>query len=173
MAFALDEEPDFPTALAADLQARRDLLCAGLADVGLDVRAPEGTYFATTDISALGWEDGLSFCRALPERAGVVAIPTQGFYDSDAGRQLVRWAFCKQPDVIEEGLRRLAGADLFQLAADDPVGDPRRVTLPARSLAVAVAVTWLPRLRTVVTLQDATPVSLSVALQRTFGALPR
>ena len=76
------------------------------------VRAPEGTYFATTDISALGWTDGLAFCRALPERAGVVAIPTQGFYDSDAGRQLVRWAFCKQPDVIEEGLRRLAGADL-------------------------------------------------------------
>ncbi len=113
VAFALDEEPDFPTALAADLQARRDLLCAGLVDVGLDVRAPEGTYFATTDISALGWEDGLSFCRALPDRAGVVAIPTQGFYDTDAGRQLVRWAFCKQPDVIEEGLRRLAGADLF------------------------------------------------------------
>jgi N-succinyldiaminopimelate aminotransferase len=112
VAFALDEEPDFPTALATDLQERRDLLCAGLADVGLDVRAPEGTYFATTDISALGWADGLSFCRALPERAGVVAIPTQGFYDSDAGRQLVRWAFCKQPEVIEEGLRRLRAVDL-------------------------------------------------------------
>ena len=68
-------------ALAADLQARRDLLCAGLAEVGLDVRVPEGTYFATTDISALGWADGLAFCLALPERAGVVAIPTQGFYD--------------------------------------------------------------------------------------------
>ncbi len=73
---------------------------------------PEGTYFATTDISALGWEDGMAFCLALPERAGVVAIPTQGFYDSDAGRHLVRWAFCKEPGVIEEGLRRLAGADL-------------------------------------------------------------
>ena len=112
VAFALDEEPDFPAALAADLQSRRDLLCAGLAEVGLDVRVPEGTYFATTDISALGWEDGMAFCRALPERAGVVAIPTQGFYDSDAGRHLVRWAFCKQPDVITEGLRRLGAADL-------------------------------------------------------------
>ena len=49
---------------------------------------------------------------ALPERAGVVAIPTQVFYDSDAGRQLVRWAFCKETEVIEEGLRRLAAADL-------------------------------------------------------------
>ncbi|GAA1775624.1 pyridoxal phosphate-dependent aminotransferase [Nocardioides hankookensis] len=112
VAFALDEEPDFPVALAADLQARRDLLCSGLAEVGLDVLVPEGTYFATTDISALGWADGLAFCRALPERAGVVAIPTQGFYDSTAGDQLVRWAFCKEPAVIEEGLARLAKADL-------------------------------------------------------------
>jgi N-succinyldiaminopimelate aminotransferase len=112
VAFALDDEPDFPTKLAADLQDKRDLLCSGLAEVGLDVRIPEGTYFATTDISDLGWADGTSFCLALPERAGVVAIPTQGFYDSDAGRHLVRWAFCKERSVIEEGLRRLAGADL-------------------------------------------------------------
>lgn len=113
VAHALDEEPRFPTALATDLQVRRDLLCAGLTDVGLDVRVPEGTYFATTDISALGWPDGTAFCRALPERAGVVAIPTQGFYDSDAGRHLVRWAFCKEPIVIEEGIDRLARADLL------------------------------------------------------------
>jgi len=112
VAYALDEEPDFPVRLAAELRERRDLLCAGLAEVGLDVRVPEGTYFATTDISALGWPDGRSFCLALPERAGVVAIPTQVFYDSDAGRQLVRWAFCKETEVIEEGLRRLAAADL-------------------------------------------------------------
>ena len=51
VAYALDEEPDFPRALATDLQQRRDLLCAGLADAGLDVRVPEGTYFATTDVA--------------------------------------------------------------------------------------------------------------------------
>jgi N-succinyldiaminopimelate aminotransferase len=112
VAHALDDEPDFPRELAADLQKRRDLLCSGLADVGLDVRAPEGTYFALTDVSDLGWEDGLSFCLALPERAGVVAIPTQGFHDSDAGRHLVRWAFCKDPSVIEDGVRRLRDARL-------------------------------------------------------------
>ncbi|HEX5861648.1 MAG TPA: pyridoxal phosphate-dependent aminotransferase [Nocardioides sp.] len=107
VAHALDDEPDFPRELAADLQKRRDLLCSGLADVGLDPRVPEGTYFALTDVSDLGWEDGLSFCLGLPERAGVVAIPTQGFHDTDAGRHLVRWAFCKDPSVIEDGLRRL------------------------------------------------------------------
>lgn len=112
VAHALDEAPDFPRDLAAELTEKRDLLCAGLAGVGLDVHVPEGTYFATTDISALGWEDGTAFCLALPERAGVVAIPTQGFYDSAAGRHLVRWAFCKDRAVIEEGLARLAKADL-------------------------------------------------------------
>src|SRR3954471_21624750 len=112
IAVALDEEPEWPRALARDLQARRDLLCDGLEKLGLDVARPEGTYFALTDISSLGWADGMEFCLALPERAGVVAIPTQPFHDSDAGDQLVRWAFCKEAHVIEEGLRRLAGADL-------------------------------------------------------------
>jgi N-succinyldiaminopimelate aminotransferase len=112
IAVALDEEPDWPRALARDLQARRDLLCAGLASLGLDVRRPEGTYFALTDISSLGWKDGMEFCLALPERAGVVAIPAQPFHDSDAGDQLVRWAFCKEAAVIEQALSRLAGADL-------------------------------------------------------------
>ncbi|WP_272950268.1 pyridoxal phosphate-dependent aminotransferase [Nocardioides cynanchi] len=112
VAHGLDQEPDWPRALGRDLQARRDLLCDGLAGLGLDVRRPEGTYFALTDISALGWADGMEFCLALPERAGVVAIPAQPFHDTHAGDHLVRWAFCKEAGVIEEALRRLAGADL-------------------------------------------------------------
>jgi N-succinyldiaminopimelate aminotransferase len=112
VALALDEEEAWPKALATDLQQRRDLLVDGLHGLGLPTHRPEGTYFAVSDITDLGWPDGRSFCLALPERAGVVAIPLQGFYDSDAGRQLVRWAFCKDHTVIEEGLRRLGGATL-------------------------------------------------------------
>jgi N-succinyldiaminopimelate aminotransferase len=114
-AYALDQAASWPQQLASDLRHRRDLLCDGLRDLGLEVTVPQGTYFATTDISRLGWPDGDAFCRALPQRAGVVAIPTQGFYDPDhppASRQLVRWAFCKRPAVIEEALERLARADL-------------------------------------------------------------
>jgi N-succinyldiaminopimelate aminotransferase len=118
-AYALDEASAWPRELAASLRERRDLLCDGLAGLGLSVTAPEGTYFATTDISDLGWRDGNAFCRALPERAGVVAIPTQGFYEPDRpdtpaspGRQLVRWAFCKRPEVIGEAIERLARVDL-------------------------------------------------------------
>jgi N-succinyldiaminopimelate aminotransferase len=113
VAHALEEERTFPRTLAAELQRRRDVLCGGLAEAGLKARIPEGTYFALTDITHLGWPDGRSFCLALPERAGVVAIPAQVFYDDvDAGRQLVRWAFCKDEDVIVEGVRRLAAAHL-------------------------------------------------------------
>ncbi len=115
VAHALEHEADFPRQLAADLGKRRDQLCEGLAEIGLRPRVPEGTYFATTDVSHLGWPDGLAFCEALPERAGVVAIPEQFFYDdADAGRHLVRWAFCKEPEVIEEGLERLRGGTLDQ-----------------------------------------------------------
>jgi N-succinyldiaminopimelate aminotransferase len=92
----------------ADLQAKRDLICAGLADAGFAVLRPEGTYFVTADITPLGGTDGVEFCRSLPLRCGVVAVPTQVFYDDvAAGRRLIRFAFCKKPEVLEEALRRL------------------------------------------------------------------
>jgi N-succinyldiaminopimelate aminotransferase len=113
VARALDDHDAFHEQLAKDLREKRDRLCAGLADVGLRVFEPAGTYFATTDVSAFGYADGRAFCTALPELAGVVAIPSQVFYDDeDEGRHLVRWAFCKQREVIEEAIRRLASADL-------------------------------------------------------------
>ena len=108
IAHALGSDDAYFTAFRAGLQAQRDQLCGGLANLGFKVFVPEGTYFATTDITPLGFTDGLEFCRRLPELAGVVAIPHQVFYDDvEAGRPLVRWAFCKQPAVIDEALRRL------------------------------------------------------------------
>ena len=92
----------------AGLQAKRDRLCAGLEAAGLDVFRPAGTYFVTTDIRPLGEQDGHAFCLALPERAGVVAVPTVVFYDDeDVGRPLVRFAFCKRDEVIDEAAARL------------------------------------------------------------------
>ena len=96
-------------ASATTLQAKRDLLAAGLADGRLRrCCRPEGTYFVTADITALGGTDGIEFCRGLPERCGVVAVPTQVFYDTvEAGRRLVRFAFCKRPEVLAEAVTRL------------------------------------------------------------------
>jgi N-succinyldiaminopimelate aminotransferase len=108
-ALALDD--DFYTRAAAELQARRDQLCDGLESLGFAVFRPQGTYFATTDVRPMGYDDGVEFCRALPERAGVVAIPHQVFYDDiPAGRPLVRWAFAKTQSTLTEALHRLTRA---------------------------------------------------------------
>jgi N-succinyldiaminopimelate aminotransferase len=109
VAHALDLPDQYFADLRADLWARRDQLVAGLASLGLEVTAPAGGYFVTTDIRPLGFDDGLAFCRMLPERVGVAAVPHQVFWeDPEMGRPLVRWAFCKQPDVIDRGLDRLS-----------------------------------------------------------------
>jgi N-succinyldiaminopimelate aminotransferase len=92
------------------LERKRDLLASGLAAAGFDVFPPEGTYFITADISPLGGMDGVEFCMSLPERSGVVAVPTQVFYDHPAaGQRLIRFAFCKRDEVLQEAVRRLAG----------------------------------------------------------------
>jgi N-succinyldiaminopimelate aminotransferase len=96
------------SSLMEDLRAKRDRLCAGLAEAGLTVYEPAGTYFVTADILPLGESDGMAFCRSLPERCGVVAIPNSVFYDNtEAGRSLVRFAFCKRPEIIDEAATRL------------------------------------------------------------------
>jgi len=99
---------DYFDTLRTTLQSRRDLLANGLQDLGFEVHRPAGTYFITTDIRPLGHTDSIDFCRLLPERTGVVAIPTQVFYDNkQAGRPLVRWAFCKKEELLQEALTRL------------------------------------------------------------------
>ncbi|MEU1754949.1 pyridoxal phosphate-dependent aminotransferase [Micromonospora matsumotoense] len=108
VAVALALPDDYYTGFRDSLQRQRDLLIGGLTDAGFEVFTPEGTYFVTADITGLGGRDGLEFCRSLPERCGVVAVPTQVFYDdADAGRRLVRFAFCKRPEVLTEAVTRL------------------------------------------------------------------
>jgi N-succinyldiaminopimelate aminotransferase len=97
--------------IADDLQAKRDRLCAGLDEAGFTVFRPSGTYFATVDIRPLRPDgDGYAFCRELAPKIGVVAIPNQVFYmDQRRGRHLVRFAFCKRFEVLDEAVSRLKG----------------------------------------------------------------
>ncbi|MBU6535706.1 pyridoxal phosphate-dependent aminotransferase [Streptomyces mayonensis] len=105
-ALALPES--YFAAYRQDLEAKRDLLAAGLAEAGFGVYRPAGTYFVTTDIRPLGESDGFAFCRALPERAGVVAVPNAVFYDHrEEGAPFVRFAFCKSTTVLHEAAERL------------------------------------------------------------------
>ncbi len=92
----------------ADLRRKRDLLGDGLRAAGFEVYQLQGTYFITTDITPFGEKDAYAFCRTLPERCGVVAIPNSVFYDDpDAGRSQVRFTFCKRDDVLREAIGRL------------------------------------------------------------------
>ncbi len=91
--------------LATELKAKRDRLCGGLERAGFEVLRPAGTYFVNADVGA----DAVVFCRDLPERAGVVGIPTSVFSgDPERVKTLVRFAFCKREEVIDEAARRLA-----------------------------------------------------------------
>jgi N-succinyldiaminopimelate aminotransferase len=108
IAEALALGDDYYDAFRLTLQGKRDRLSDGLRALGFDVFVPAGTYFVTTDIRPLGFDDGVDFCMRLPERCGVVAIPHEVFYDDkQAGKPLVRWAFCKQDSVIDTALDRL------------------------------------------------------------------
>ena len=99
---------DYFTAQADDLRAKRDRLSAGLRSTGLEVFEPAGTYFITADIRSIGHDDGIAFCWDLPERIGVAAVPNVVMYDNvDEGRHLVRFAFCKQHDVLDAAIERL------------------------------------------------------------------
>ncbi len=109
IATALRLPDDYFSGFRDDFAARRDRLCDGLAAAGFAVVKPEGTYFATVDIRVFGDIDGLALCRALPGLVGVAAIPEQVFFaDPRDGRHLVRFAFCKTDEVLDEGVRRLA-----------------------------------------------------------------
>jgi len=114
VAYALGLPDTYYRELRDDLRGQADQLVAGLVEAGFEVLVPAGTYFVTADITPLGGTDGAEFCRALPDRCGVVAVPTQVFYDDPtAGAHLIRFAFCKRPEVIDEAvsrLRKLAGA---------------------------------------------------------------
>lgn len=110
VAHALLHEAAWVQGLRDSLQRKRNRLCAALSTAGFGVSVPAGTYFIQADITPLGERDGMEFCRTLPSRIGVAAVPTQVFYDDPAdGAHLVRFAFCKKDAVIHAAAERLAG----------------------------------------------------------------
>jgi aspartate/methionine/tyrosine aminotransferase len=109
VAVGLAKDDAYFRALADDLQARRDVLATGLAEIGFGVLPAMGSYFVTADFAPLGFAgDDVAFCRAITEQAGVAAIPVSAFYDQPgAPTHYARFAFCKRPEVLEAALARL------------------------------------------------------------------
>ncbi|WP_433624971.1 pyridoxal phosphate-dependent aminotransferase [Nocardia sp. CA-120079] len=108
VAHALNNELDWVAALRDTLSDKRLRLAAALKDTGFGVKESAGGYFICADITPLGATDGLAFCRELPARLGVAAVPLLAFADHvDAWNHLVRFTFCKRDETLDEGVRRL------------------------------------------------------------------
>jgi N-succinyldiaminopimelate aminotransferase len=108
VAHALRHESAWARGLRDDLRAKRDRLAAGLAAAGFGVHRTAGTYFVCADVRPLGISDGAALCWELPERIGVAAVPVQVFTDNpERWRHIVRFAFCKRDEVLDEAVERL------------------------------------------------------------------
>lgn len=108
VAQALNDEDGWSLTLRDTFEARRNRLAAALTDIGFDVHDSHGTYFLCVDPRPLGYSDSTTFCAELPERAGVAAIPMSAFTSGDHGwNHLVRFAFCKRDETMDEAIRRL------------------------------------------------------------------
>jgi N-succinyldiaminopimelate aminotransferase len=113
VAYALNVEDAWVADLRDSLAAKRDKLAAALTELGFEVHDSAGTYFLCADPRPLGFSDSTSFCAELPARAGVAAIPMSAFCDpatehAGAWKHLVRFAFCKRDETLDEAIRRLA-----------------------------------------------------------------
>ena len=111
VAYALDNEDAWVDSLRDSLQDRRDTLARALTVIGFEVHHSAGTYFLCADPRPLGFADSTAFCEELPHRAGVAAIPMSAFCDHTGQAQgfehLVRFAFCKRDETLDEAIRRL------------------------------------------------------------------
>ncbi|MFE0130330.1 aminotransferase class I/II-fold pyridoxal phosphate-dependent enzyme [Streptomyces sp. NPDC059037] len=111
LARALGSVEEWATGLRDTLRHNRDLLTEGLAGAGLRPFHADAGYFVQVDVRPWGYEDGVEFCRDLPERAGVVAIPTSAFYLSDdAPAWLVRFSICKREESIRKAVAQLGAS---------------------------------------------------------------
>jgi N-succinyldiaminopimelate aminotransferase len=112
VAHALNNEQAWVSELRDSLQAKRDRLATALSELAFDVHDSFGTYFLCADPRPLGYDDSTAFCAELPHKAGVAAIPMSAFCDpaadhADAWNHLVRFAFCKRDETLDEAIKRL------------------------------------------------------------------
>lgn len=108
-AAALAAPGEYYTDLLGRYRHKRDLLVEGLRSVGFSVTVPEGAYYVLADHTPFGFPDDVTFVQHLIESVGVAAIPPSAFYHlTREGSRLVRFAFCKDDEVLEEAISRMS-----------------------------------------------------------------
>jgi len=108
-AYGLGKDDDYFESLSGDLQAKRNLLRAGLEDIGFTVMPCNGTYFLNADFAPLGFSGtDEEFCRMITIEAGVTAVPVSAFYSGPGVDHFARFCFCKEDEILHEAISRLA-----------------------------------------------------------------
>ena len=108
VAYGLAKEENYFRNLGRDMQAKRNRLARGLAEIGFEVLNSEGTYFLTTDFRPLGFPgNDVSFCQHLTTAAGVTAVPFSAFYQDADVNTYARFCFCKQDELLDVALEKL------------------------------------------------------------------
>ncbi len=106
--------PEYYAGLAQGYRERRTVLLQALDAAGFVFTPPQGAYYVLADFRALGAEDDVVFSRRLTREAGVAPVPGSSFFSRpEFGQDLVRFAFCKRIETLEdagERLLRFAGA---------------------------------------------------------------
>lgn len=96
--------------LRRDYDHRRETMKSALDEAGLPTLPIGGSYFLMADITGLGFEDDVAFCRWLTAEAGVAAVPPSAFYaDKARAPMLARFCFAKKPETLAIAAERLAG----------------------------------------------------------------
>jgi len=110
-AVALELPSDYYADLVRDYTARRERMMSILRESGFRAAPPEGAYYVMADFSPLRSDlDDVSFAQWLTVERKVAVVPGSSFYhDPTLGRQLVRFAFPKRLETLEEAGRRLIG----------------------------------------------------------------
>lgn len=106
---ALSMPPESYVALAADYQAKRDLMLDILTRHGFATYQPGGAYYVMVDVAKFGFSSDTEFALHLVKDIGVATVPGSSFYSDPASApQTVRFCFSKRTETLQEADRRLA-----------------------------------------------------------------
>ena len=97
---------DYYDELLALYTGKRDLLCRGLDELGLEHNVPQGAYYVMVDIARFGYDSDLKFCEDLARVVGVGAVPGSSFFREPVNN-LVRLHFSRRDETLQAALERL------------------------------------------------------------------
>ena len=86
-------------------QERRNVLIAGLQDLGFDVPVPKATFYVWLPVG-----DCMAFAAKLLNKAGIVVTPGVGFGSNGEG--YIRFAITRPAERIREAIERMRRIDL-------------------------------------------------------------